>query len=177
MKKPSVTELTKILDKPALLNWANKQGLLGIDISIARKKWLNDGTSIHSQIENFIKNGVPFLESSTQFMFENFFKDKSIEFVEKQIETDWFTGRIDIGLLYNNCFYICDFKSNQKNVYIENKLQLVAYGMAERCEKYAIISVPDFTLIPVEIPDTKPYEEILKALSIIYTNKELVKWQ
>jgi len=41
MKKPSVTELLRILDKPALLNWANKQGLLGIDISVKRKEWLS----------------------------------------------------------------------------------------------------------------------------------------
>jgi len=177
MKKPSVTELTKILDKPALLNWANKQGLLGVDISVARKKWLNDGTSIHSQIENYIKNGVPFFDSATQCVFENFISDKIIECIEKEIETEWFTGRLDIKLNINGISFICDFKSNQKSVYIENKLQLVGYGMAEKCDKYAIISVPDFTFIPVEIQDTKPYEEILKALSVIYINKELVKWQ
>jgi len=174
MKKPSVTELLKILDKPALLNWANKQGLLGIDISIARKKWLNDGTSIHSQIENYLLNGVPFLDSSTQAVFENFIENKEVIAVEKQIETDWFTGRIDFKFKMDGFVYVSDWKSNQRGIYIENKLQLVAYGMAEPCDKYCIISVPDFTLIQVEIPDAIPYIEILKALTIIYQNKQLI---
>jgi len=174
MKKPSVTELLKILDKPALLNWANKQGLLGIDISVKRKEWLNNGTSNHAQIENYLLNGTPFLDSSTQLVFENFLQNKQVIEIEKQIETEWFVGRMDFKFKMNGLVYVSDFKSNQKGIYIENKLQLVAYGMAEKCDKYCIISVPDFTIIPVEIPDEKPYIEILKALTIIYQNKQLI---
>ena len=52
MKKPSVTQLLDLIAKPALISWANKQGLMGIDTSEKRKKILLNGTSLHSQIEN-----------------------------------------------------------------------------------------------------------------------------
>ena len=57
MKKPSVTQLTKILDKPALMSWANKIGLEGIRLDEYRKKVMSNGTSLHKQIEMFILNG------------------------------------------------------------------------------------------------------------------------
>ena len=78
MKKPSVTELIKLLDKPALMYWANKQGLAGIDIKTERKKWLNDGTSMHSQVEEYVKNKTPFLNKDHQDNFDKFIFDKEI---------------------------------------------------------------------------------------------------
>lgn len=44
MKKPSVTMLIDLLAKPALIDWANKQGLLGVDIKDLRKKAKSSGT-------------------------------------------------------------------------------------------------------------------------------------
>jgi len=173
--KPTVTQLLKLLDKPALLNWANKQGLKGIDINQERKKYLNDGTSIHSQIENFIRHGEQFDSEYAQFQFTKFIENKEILGIENKIETEWFKGRYDIKLKYNDKIYLVDFKSNAKRIYLENKLQLVAYGMAEECDSFAVVSVPDFTIMNFNVKDRKPYEEILKSLSIIYNCKNEIE--
>jgi hypothetical protein len=169
--KPTVTELLKLLDKPALLKWANQQGLKGIDIDKERGKWLNAGTSIHSQVESFIRKGEPFISDVDQSYFKVFISDKEILGLENKIETEWFTGRYDIKVKWKDKIYIMDFKNKSKRIYFENKLQLIAYGMAEPCDSFAIVSVPTFTVMNFKVEDRKPYEEILKCLSRIYTLK------
>jgi hypothetical protein len=170
--KPTVTQIIGLLDKPALLNWANKQGLKGIDISLERKKWLNDGTSNHSQIENYLKNKTPFLNSENQQRFEQFISNYEVLEIEKKVECEWFVGRFDIKLRDKRGIYICDFKNNQSNIYFENKLQFTAYKMCENSDYIAIISTMDFNFIPIYIQDYKPYETILKCLSKIYQLKQ-----
>lgn len=172
--KPTVTELIKLLDKPALLKWANKIGLDGIKLEDYRKDKMQSGTSLHNQIECYLQYKKPFEDNLNQLRFDNFIKDKEVLFIEKNIETDWFIGRLDLMFNCKNESYICDFKSNQRAIYFENKLQLIAYRMALKCDKIAIISIPDFTLMNVYIKEYGPYEEILKALSIIYNNKKLI---
>mgnify|MGYP003426705574 CR=1 FL=1 len=172
--KPSVTDLLKLLDKPALLNWANKIGLEGININDYRKKSMAGGSSIHYQIEMYIKHKRPFDSQETMDRFNSFFDGKTIIEIEKPIETEYFKGRMDVSILVDGKKYICDFKSNQKGVYLENKLQLTAYRMAENCDIVGIISVPDFTFIPVNITDFEPYEKILKSLSEIYKYKKII---
>lgn len=174
MKKPSVTELIKLLDKPALLSWANKQGLQGVDISLKKKEWLDVGTSIHGQIENYIKHGTPFINPAHQLFFDVFAKDKTFLNIEKEIETEWFTGRYDAMIEMRGCKYIIDYKLNHKTVYLENKLQLIAYGMAESCDKFAIVSIPDFKITEVTIGERDPYEKIIIALSSIYQAKQQI---
>lgn len=174
MKKPSVTELLSLLDKPALLGWANRQGLAGIDISRARPNWLAQGLSIHDQIENFIRKGEPFISSTDQESFKEFISDKEILALECNVETEYFVGRYDIRLKWKDKTYIMDFKKDKKKIYLEQKLQLVAYGMAEPCDAFAIVSVPTFTVMNIKIKDRKPYEEIIKSLSNIYTQKQLL---
>lgn len=172
MKKPSISELIKLLDKPALLNWANKQGLKGIDISKSTSK--KEGTSIHQQIERYIRHEVPFEETHNQLYFDKLFSDKKIIHNELEVETDYFKGRLDLCYSKNDVIYISDFKLNRNQVYFEDKLQLVAYSMAVKCSKFSIISVPDFKEIDVDVPDIDRYINIIKSLSDIYTNKQLI---
>ena len=171
MSKPSVTQLIKLLDKPALLSWANKQGLLGIDIQKKRQEVMSDGTTIHSQIEHYVKHKTPF---EHQAVFDVFMQGKTIINLETDIETEWFTGRYDAKLDWGGCPYLVDWKRKAKRIYFEHKLQLAAYGMAEPCERFAIVSVPSFQAMTFEIKDRRPYEEIIKALSIIHQQKILI---
>ena len=170
--KPSVTKIIGLLDKPALLGWANKIGLQGIKLDDYRKKSTESGTNLHKQIEDFILYKTPFEDKNLEVNFNEFFKDKEILEVEKKIETEWFQGRLDIKFKHNDKIFIGDFKSNQKYVYFENKLQLTAYRMAENCDNVVIISIPDFKIVHSGIRDFVPYEKILKCLSFIYTTKE-----
>ena len=63
MKKPHVTQLLDLLNKPALLNWANKIGLQGINIDEFRKNALRKGSARHREIENFLIDNIPFENS------------------------------------------------------------------------------------------------------------------
>jgi hypothetical protein len=51
MNKPTVSQLLQLLDKPALLGWANKIGLEGISLDEYRKKSTKGGTDLHKEIE------------------------------------------------------------------------------------------------------------------------------
>ena len=172
VNKPTVTDLIKLLDKPALLGWANRIGLDGIKLDDYRKKSTTTGTSLHKQIEMYVKEKKPFENLVHQQSFDKYFFDKEILSIETNIETEWFKGRMDLKIGYKGKTYVCDFKSNQSSVYFENKLQLSAYRMAENADGVGIISIPDFTFIPVIIKDFTPYQEILKLLSRIYYLKQ-----
>lgn len=173
-KKPSISELIRLLDKPALLKWANKQGLAGIDISVKRKEWLSGGTSMHQQIEDYVRDGKPFLNSDTQENFKEWVADKKIISFETDVECEYFTGRYDMLIEWNNRRYLIDFKPNPKGVYFENKLQLVAYSMIVDVYSFAIVGHPGFTMMNFSPIDRQPYIEIIKALSIIYKYKNEV---
>ena len=174
MKKPSITQLLDLLNKPALIGWANKQGLQGVDIEVSRKKYLNNGTSIHKQIENYITDGVCFSNELHQLSFNNFMEDKEIIDVEKSIETEWFVGRFDASIKYKNKVYLIDYKSNATKIYFENKLQLIAYSMAYPCDAFAVVSVPNFRLIEFDVKEINEYKTIIKSLSDIYKSKLLL---
>jgi len=179
MKKPSITELIKLLDKPALLNWANKQGLEGIDISKEKKTWLSKGVSTHAEIAAFVKDGTPFTNEDTQKNFQKFICDKQVLGYEHDIETEYFVGRYDMKLKWDDEIVMVDFKKSDKGVmkkiYLEHKLQLVGYSMAEQCDKFAIVTTPDFSVIKFKIENRTPYEEIIKSLSNIYTQKQKIE--
>ena len=159
MKKPSVTELCDLLAKPALITWANKQGLAGIDIKGVRKTAKASGTSMHSQIEDGAFDDPLHAANYTRFA-----SDKEIVSTEKQIETEWFTGRYDVLLNYRGEKWLCDYKKSRRHrIWFEHKLQLVAYGMAESADRFAIIATPDFAFIPLEI-DQMQREKIEKII-------------
>ena len=175
MKKPSITELLKLLDKPALLNWANRQGLLGIDIKEYSKKVMQHGISMHKQIEEFQKYGKPFLDEEMGLRYLDFMRDKEFVGCEIKLENDYFVGRCDFVFKKNEKVFVIDFKRNQRGLYLENKLQLVAYGMCIDCDNFAIVSIPDFSFIEVKIKDRQPFIEIIKSLSSIYKNKIIIE--
>lgn len=167
MIKPTVTELVGMLDKPALMRWANKQGLLGIDIEKERKRTKQVGTSLHDQIK-----AREFVDPLHAYNFNRFLADKEIIDCERDIETDWFTGRYDCKLRCQDQVYLIDWKSS-RNLYFETRLQLVAYAMAESCDKLGVVCIPEFCLIDPMIRSRQLYEDILICLSHIYS----VKWE
>lgn len=170
--KPSVSKLIGLLDKPALLNWANRIGLQGVSLKEYRKQSSSRGTNLHEQIELYVKEHKPFDDEDMEIRFLHYFSNKKILEIEKKIETEYFVGRMDLLMEYNGKKYLCDFKSNHKTIYFENILQLTAYRMSEGTENVGIISIPEFKFLPVLIKDFTPYEVILKSLHTIYITKE-----
>lgn len=175
-KKPSVTALLDLLNKPALLKWANNIGLQGISLEASRAKSKAQGFSLHKQIELFFKEGELLQDDGDQNALDKFLRGKKVISYENSIETDWFVGRYDLELQSKDETYLCDFKSST-GVYLETILQLTAYRMARKVDKIAVISIPDFYFKPVEIKDFTPYEEILKSLSNIYRLKGETGWK
>ena len=165
---PFVTTLIGMLDKPALLKWANKIGLEGKSLDDARTEFKTKGSNWHMQIEDYLKHDKPFVDVSFGERFAEWLSDKEVLDVEKSVATEYFCGRLDIRYRQNGLIFLADFKSNQKTVYYENKLQLAAYRMAEPCNRVVLVSVPDMRTLPVYIPDFEPYEQILIHLSKIY---------
>jgi hypothetical protein len=168
LNKPSVTNLIKLLDKPALLNWANKIGLEGIKLSDYRSKVFKQGTNYHKEIEDYLKTSKQIEDPIFHNSIETFFKGIEVLDIEKEFEHDLFKGRLDIRYRKNNEIYISDFKSNQSGIYLENKLQLTAYRMALGCNKVSIISIPNMVNIDVEIEDFQVYEDMLFHLNKLY---------
>ena len=169
-RKPSVTELLDLLNKPALLKWANKIGLEGVRLEEYRSKSTAKGDSLHRQIKDYVQTGKPFEDSSVGVAFDIFAAEKKIIEVEKSIETEWFVGRYDAEILWSGETYLCDFKSSSW-VYLENVLQLTAYRMAFGNCKVAIVELPSFVFKPLAIQDFSEYENILKSLASIYFSK------
>ena len=165
--KPSVSRMIGLLDKPALLLWANKQGLLGKKIDYIRDKSQKRGTSCHDEVEQWLLNKKPMTDEKQQADCAAFFADKEIMSVEKSIETEHFVGRLDLKFKHKGQVWICDMKTKKSKIYLENILQLVAYKMADGCDRMCVLSIPDFKVLQVNVLDSKPYEEIIVCLSKI----------
>ena len=176
MKKPSVTRLLDLMNKPAIIKWANKQGLDGIEINAYSASVKKHGTELHSQIDSAINGNVVFDCEQTSRNFASFMQGKTPIAIEKNIETEWFVGRFDFAYADDDGeLFVVDWKRSKRGrVYLEHKLQLVAYTMAFPA-KMAIVQVPQFNLIPVEIDDRSPYEEMLKTLSKLYQLKKEIE--
>jgi len=171
-KIPSITKLLQLLDKPALLKWANKIGLEGTRLDEYQSKSKAKGNSYHNQVEAMIKHNKEIEDPFLRENYHKFFDGSEILESEKTVKGDYWQGRFDIKFKRNGMTYLCDFKSNAKRVYLENKLQLVAYSELEKVDAIGIISLPDFNYYPVEIKNRKPYVGILRALSHIYQCKQ-----
>lgn len=171
--KPSVTNLIDMLDKPALLRWANKLGLDGIKIDDYKSKAKDNGSNTHDAIEQYLKFKILPDDELLCDRIKKFFNDKEVLEIEKTIETDHFVGRFDIKLKWKDIIFICDFKANSR-VYFETKLQLAAYKMADYCDHVAVIHTPDFLIRPVDI-NQDWYEEFLINLSKLYVLKHKIE--
>lgn len=176
MKKPSVSKLLDLLHKPAIVKWANQQGLNGVEINAYSTAVRKHGTELHAQIESAISGNVRFDDQSTADNFLTFMLGKTPIAVEHSFETEWFVGRFDFAYADEDGeLFVVDWKRSKRGrVYLEHKLQLVAYTMAFPA-KMGIVQVPQFSMIPVEIEDRTPYEEMLKLLSKLYQLKKEIE--
>lgn len=170
LKKPSVTELVKLLDVPALINWANRIGLEGIALKDYRKKSGNEGKEVHKAIENDFKN----IKVYDNEKFQSWKIKYTVVSVEPKIECEHYTGRADI--LLEDKFglkFLLDFK-NADTIYFEQVIQLVAYKRILKPDKIGIVNTTSFneTVIDLTEYQEKQYTNILRALVLIYNSKQ-----
>lgn len=159
----AVTKLIDILNKPALVYWANKIGLQGVRLSDYYKRTQNDGNKKHNDVELYFTDGVEF---DGVEKLRNNLKGYEVIGVEKSVTNDFLNGRIDLILKKNGLTYVVDFKRN-KSIYLNTKLQLSTYKHMINADKICYINFEDYKLIEIDI-DTNKYYEIIKRLYQVY---------
>ena len=137
---PGVTTILGILNKPALVKWANNLGLQGIDSSRYRDEMADIGTLAHYLImceltgqtpdtADYSPNQLEMAENATLSYYE-WEKGHDIEpiLVEKALVSDQygFGGTVDLYAAVDGVPTLVDFKTG-KAIYPEMLYQLAAY--------------------------------------------------
>ncbi len=152
-KVPGVTTVIGILNKPALVIWANRLGLQGIDSSKYRDEMADIGTLAHQMIVDYF-NEVETdtseysqkqieLAGNSLLSFHNWGKGHKINVLmaERQlISTEYgFGGTIDCFCELDGQRTLLDFKTG-KAIYPEMFYQLAAYEklLAEAREQFDV---------------------------------------
>lgn len=174
MKKPSVTELCDILNKPQLLKWANKIGLEGKSISLYQNNKLENGKKKHKEIEEMLMHGISINDKIKEQQILNLFENCEIISIEESFENDKYKGRVDIRFKKNGITYIGDFKSTFKRPYIEHFIQLICYKMHFKDDKICIINLDNFQLYDLTTTNENLYIELINNLINIYKLKQIL---
>ena len=123
---PGVTTILGVLNKPALVKWANNLGLQGIDSTKYRDKAANVGTLAHLMVQNFLqetKGDYSDFSSEEINLAENclisfyeWYKNNSVKpiFLEKGFvsELHQYGGTIDCYAVLNGKPTLLDFKTS-----------------------------------------------------------------
>ena len=140
IRVPGVTTVLGVLAKPALIRWANKMGLEGIDTTKYVHELAKIGTLIHYMVECHLAGREPDLRNycpnemeKAQIGFDKFLeydKQHTIEpiLLEASLVSPLgFGGTVDFFGLVDGEFTIMDFKTG-KAIYPEHLTQAVAYA-------------------------------------------------
>lgn len=137
---PGVTTLTSILNKPALVKWANNLGLKGIDSTKYRDDKADIGTLAHS----FVTNGLQGLKTDTDdytkkqieqaenaaLSYYEWEKGHKVEpiLIEKPLVSEkyGFGGTADIYAKVDGVLELVDLKTG-KGIFDEMRYQVSAY--------------------------------------------------
>jgi hypothetical protein len=138
---PSVTTVLNELNKPALVKWANRLGLQGIDSDRYKDELADIGTLTHYFIMCRLKEEVPDVSeyspvqvASAQACYKKYIDwelrnpVKPIIAEEQLISEKYqYGGQPDLYALCNKDFLLGDFKTNAKGIFIEAVFQVSAY--------------------------------------------------
>ena len=155
----SVTRLIEILNKPALVYWANGLGLKGVSLNEYYKEVKSDGNKKHNKVEDYFKNGIKF--KGWEVLATNL-KGYKVLGVEESIKNDFLSARTDLILEKDGEKYVVDLKRNKK-IYLGTKLQLSAYKNLFNANHVCYMNFESYELVLLDI-DTDKYYEILKRL-------------
>ena len=158
---PGVTTITGLLHKPALVPWANRLGLQGIDVKNYVDEKARAGTLAHEMILAYFQkkevdttpyNAVEIELAENAFLsYLEWEKGKEIHTIaaEEQLvsEENCFGGTFDLLARLNNEVVLVDFKTGS-SIYREYWLQVAAYGVLIQENgysppvKYLILNIP-----------------------------------
>jgi len=195
---PGVTTITGVLNKPALVPWANKIGLQGIEVS----KYVDDlatiGTLAHYMVECHIKKEKPILDdysknqidsAETSFLkFLDWESKHKIEYLgtEVQLVSNIYNygGTLDILMILDGVRTLVDLKTC-KAIYGDHHHQvgggymLLSYESDYNLKEAGILRIGRSEEEGIEaeykpVPNIEKYQELfLKCLDIYNLKKEI----
>lgn len=184
---PSVTEILKILDKPALTDWKVRTAVMAvvtapdlpgeaIDAKVTRvldterqqdqesQKARDRGTEIHDAMEAYWL-GKPIPESLRPWVgpaIEALSRYGSLVAAELCLVGDGYAGKTDLILEAPDCFWIFDYKTSktlpQKSAWQDAKLQLAAYAKAWEDKTVRPVRVANCYISTRDIGEFKIFE-------------------
>lgn len=197
---PGVTTVLGVLNKPALIKWANDLGLQGIDSTKYRDAAASIGTLVHAMVEanlkgleldvtDFTPNEIQqaevgfkkFIDWKTNRNFEIIASEQSLV-----SEINKYGGTIDCVAKVDGKVTLVDFKTG-KGVYNEMFAQVSAYNelLKERgihTEEIMILRIgrnddEGFEVRTLQTSDISSYFNIFKSCLDIYEVKKKVGWR
>src|SRR6266403_4142445 len=138
---PSVTTILKVLNKPALVGWANKQGLKGLSLEQATAYSIDVGNLLHHRINCYANNEEPTFNAfcgkraiaKSGKLFDNFLeylvsRDGNIIASEVKLvsTTGRFGGTLDLVVEIGGAQEVWDIKSST-DIWPEHLIQVCAY--------------------------------------------------
>ncbi|SRR5258708_4410962 len=167
---PSVTTILKVLNKPALVGWANKQGLKGISLLQATAYSIDVGNLLHHRINCYANNQEPTFNdfcgkraiAKSAKLFDNFLeylvsRDGNIIASEVKLvsTTGRFGGTLDLVVEVGEedpqcetvrCQEVWDIKTST-DIWPEHLIQVCAYTILWH-EHMRLLARPRVVLIP-----------------------------
>lgn len=194
---PSVTTILGVLNKPALLVWANNLGLQGYKMGEYVDELAQVGTCAHTMVEAMLKGIEPELAdfSKTQIdkaensilSFLEWQKSNQLEVIQTELqlvsEKLKFGGTVDCYCKLNDKFTILDFKTG-KGIYDDYLFQVSAYKYLAVENGYPVHQVgmlqigrtEDEGFSEVYLSNTDDYFELFKSCISIYNLKNKLKF-
>jgi len=196
VRVPGVTTVLSILNKPALVKWANNLGLQGIDSSKYRDEMADIGTLAHKMILDYFNNAetdtADYSESQIDLSencllsFWEWAKGHKIEVImaEAQLVSSGYGygGTIDCFCKLDGVPTLLDFKTG-KAIYPEMFYQLAAYkellveslDVVDSCRILRIGRDENEGFEERLVTDTSKHFEIFKHCLAIYNLKKEIK--
>ena len=137
-KVPSVTQVLKHINEDYIAQWANSLGFKGLGYRRELNKYAVEGTKVHSEIEDFLTDGLcmtdpvdktmGFMSFIQWFNDTGYINDTLIEpiILEKSLIGKYFCGTIDAVMKIGNEIHIVDYKTSSTIGY-KYFIQLSAY--------------------------------------------------
>lgn len=190
------TTIVGLLNKPALVHWANKIGLQGYDVNKYTDDLANVGTLTHEMVDAHFRNEEPDTDDYTKkeidraenafISFLGWIKDKKIKPIirEKELisEKYKFGGTPDLYADIGGEKWLIDFKTGS-GIYDDYLIQLAGYMLLLEGKEIDKVSIVRIGRTETEGFETKTisankmvvFKKIFKHLLKIYQLKREVK--
>lgn len=149
LRLPSVTSITRMIAKPALVGWSAKLAKEGRDYQKETIAARDRGSMVHDgmharlaspeefSVADYDPEVKPYLEAFNEFCYDWGPKHLEAEYVTVSLEHGY-AGRIDSRCLIKDTETLVDIKTSgssqhfDKIPFLEHRLQIVAYAQAEK---------------------------------------------